>query len=132
MIDYDIVNNFVGKRWVYIENDCWSVFREASAAIFGRPVVPVKIPPVSCVKKNAELFEHYFNNDLWPIVNSPRPGDAVLFKSRKGYTVHIGLYIEKGNILHCMGTPTIAGQTMYEQLSTVLARYKTVEFRRCK
>ena len=45
MIDYSIINDFVGTPWVYKENDCWVVVKKASAAIFGRSIVDqIKFP----------------------------------------------------------------------------------------
>lgn len=128
MINYETVNRFIGTDWVYKENDCWSVFCKASRAIFDTEIHELVIPEKSSPRANSDLFLNNSELQEWEEVDKPLAGCAVLFLSRSFKPVHIGLYIEKGNVLHCPGTVRKPGYTCYENLKQLRLMYKKIRF----
>lgn len=129
MINYDIVNSFIGKDWVYVKNDCWAVVRKASKDIFGLDLPLVDLPSVSDVGENITLFYEASKSDDWEIIKTPVSGCIVLFYGISGRPVHIGIYIDGGDVLHCDGGPKRPGKTSYEQLKDILGyKYRRAEF----
>ena len=62
-------------------------------------------------------------------VPEPVAGCAVLFgREQGGPASHIGLYVERGNVLHCMGSPERPGSTRYDELRVLRRIFKRVEF----
>lgn len=127
-MNYNAVNQFIGTPWVYAENDCWAVVRKASLAVFGVEIHEIEIPDKSDVKANTALFSAHSHRKEWAHIDNPCPGCVALFKNLRGNPVHIGIYIEDGNILHCPGSPKIPGATIYEHIDTLSARYPVIEF----
>ena len=127
-MNYNAVNALIGTPWVYRHNDCWAIVRKASKAVFGVEINEIKIPDISDPVKNTKLFSTHFSGHEWLKVDAPQPGNVALFKNRKGLPVHIGIYIENGNILHCHGSPKIPGATIYEHIDTLSKRYPVIEF----
>lgn len=119
MINYDAVNSFIGSEWKYIENDCFAVFRKASKAVFNRDIKALSLPEISTVKGNSKIFYSEINSNRWEKVITPKAGDAVFFYNGRNIPMHIGLYIEKGNVLHCPGTVSRPERTIYENLSMI-------------
>lgn len=122
------VNQFIGQDWVYLDNDCWSVFCRASIAVFGVKIHELEIPKESSLSQNRRLFEENSTGKEWQKIDKPEPGCAVLFKNRLGKPIHIGLYIQKGNILHCPGMMKKPGRTVYEHINLLKMIYKHIEF----
>ena len=127
-MNIDAINSFIGSDWVYKENDCWSVFRDASNAVFGVEIHELEIPETSNPGANSHLFESNSHNPEWEFTESPKPGCAVLFKNIRGHPVHIGLYITDGNVLHCEGGPKRPGRTSYDSLNELKKVYQRIEF----
>lgn len=116
MINYDAINQFIGSDWKYIENDCFAVFRKASKAAFNRDIPAVDLPEISNLKCNAQIFSEAMTGDRWERVTTPQAGDAVFFYNADDLPVHIGLYVENGDVLHCPGTIKKPLKTIYENL----------------
>lgn len=131
-IDYDLLNTYIGKKWVYIDNDCFSVAAEISFLVFGNPMTAVSLPDVSTIRNNDALYRAYFGGDSWGEVECIEPGDIALFKSARGTVVHMGIHIDRGEIVHCCGSDTVPGSTVMEPLRQLTARYAAVEFYRCQ
>jgi len=129
-MNIDAINAMVGTDWVYGVNDCWAVFRKASRDVFGVDVPGVEIPEQSDQALNALLFDQHAGQPQWCRVTGPEPGCAVLFRNAKGNAMHIGLYVEEGNVLHCMGHPDRPGRTAYDNLRMLRRLFKRVEFYR--
>jgi len=129
MIDYELVNEFIGKPWVYIENDCYSVVKKASKLIFGREIIdniefsasPGKGETSAIVNKQTAL-------NCWAKVEQLRPGNVIVFSDRKNNPTHIGICIERDNVLHCLGGPGVKnGKTRYDPINTIKLMYPTHE-----
>ena len=127
-MNIEAVNQFIGSDWEYGKNDCWAVFVKASKAIFGIDVEPVPIPENSSTDANAVLFDLYASRKQWQRIEEPAPGCAVLFRDMLGNAVHIGLYVEGGNVLHCRGSIDKPGRTVYCKLSRLNAAYNRAEY----
>lgn len=127
-MNYSAINQLIGTAWVYRENDCWAVVRKASIAVFGVEIHEIEIPDISNPEENTKLFNSHSGQPEWSKIEKPEPGSVALFKNRRGNPVHIGIYIEGGNILHCNGSPKIPGATMYEHVDILSNRYPAIEF----
>lgn len=86
------------------------------------------IPPAPNLSVTISAFESGAKSREWRRIFSPVPGCAVLFRNVRGHAVHIGLYVEDGNVLHCGGGPDRMGAAVYEQLSDIMRIFKTCEF----
>ena len=129
-MNIEAVNQFIGTDWEYGTNDCWSVFVAAQKAIFGVIVEAVKIPETSSEEDNAALFDWYSKSKKWERIEEPEPGCAALFRDEMNNAVHIGLYVEGGNVLHCYGTTQKPGRTVYTKINRLYGVYNRVEFYR--
>ena len=129
-MNLEAVNQFIGSRWVYSENDCWAVFCKASAAVFGVPVYSLEIPAESDPQANSFLFDNESSGKQWISLEEPVPGCAVLFRDNRGVAVHVGLYVTDGNILHCPGSTEKPGTTRYEPIRLLRRVFKSLEFYR--
>lgn len=129
MIDYEIVNSFVGKPWIYKENDCWATIKKASLAIFGVEINDiVSLPDDPDDDVTTSIIEEHKEYPCWEQTNKPQGGDVVIMFDRSGDPVHCGLYIEKGNILHCLGSATMKnGKTRYDHISVIKSLYPKFE-----
>jgi hypothetical protein len=127
-MNLDAVNQFIGSEWEYQTNDCLAVFRKASAAVFGVTIPEIRTPPVSDEAVNALLFDQHVQRREWQRVEAPTPGCAALFRDRNGRAVHIGLYVEGGNVLHCPGTPSRPGRTAYDPIRLLRRIFGAVEY----
>ena len=123
------VNDFIGADWVYRTNDCWTVFRRASAAVFGHDIPEINgIPAQSSVAANRELFDAGANRPEWRQIDKPVDGCAVLFFTARGRPVHIGLYVTRGNVLHCPGSVRNPGRTSYDRLRELRQIFHELRF----
>ena len=129
-MNINAVNQFIGKDWVYRDNDCWAVFRNASLAVFGVEIHELEIPNESDPAKNSVLFDDNSKQPEWVKIDNPEPGCAVLFKTRRGIPVHIGLHIINGDVLHCPGTIEKPGRTSYDHITALKKIYRVIEFYR--
>jgi cell wall-associated NlpC family hydrolase len=129
MIDYNIVNSFIGRPWVYLEFDCYSLVKEASKKIFDVEIKDsISFPKTSNDALTTELFNTHKEQQQWQKVNVLSPGDVILFFNRRRNPVHIGLFIEHGNVLHCLGGEGVRnGKARYDSISTILTLYPTFE-----
>ena len=129
MINYDAVNSFIGKDWVYLENDCWELVRRASSRVFGLEIPLIPLPEVYSEARSSLIFMRRSSGAEWEKMEAPEPGCIVLFYSGpldKLRPSHIGLYIEHGNILHCDG---LGRKTTYDELKSIIgSKYKKAEF----
>jgi cell wall-associated NlpC family hydrolase len=129
IIDYNAVNALIGSDWVYAKNDCWAIVRRASNSIFGVDLPLITIPEFSDLKANEQLFSEEAGGSKWKKLNDPIAGCAALFYNRRGNPVHVGIYIDSGNVLHCDGNVKRPGKTSYERISDIIGiKYKSVEF----
>ena len=122
------VHQFIGDEWSYPENDCWAVFCKAAAAVFGIDVPHVDVPPQPDYVAAAGLFERHAAQPHWCELDTPAPGCAVLFRDRSGAVAHIGLYVQSGCVLHCMGSPSQPGQTRYDDLAVIRRLFSSVQY----
>ena len=128
-MNYVAVNELIGSPWVYIENDCYAVVKRGLKTIFGIDVPNIDLPSVSSPTINSEIFSLCANSRDWNKIESPAPGSVVMFYNRHGRPFHCGLYIEKGMVLHCWGSPKVQGSTVYEKLKNMnKALYAKHEF----
>lgn len=118
------VNQFIGLDWSYPDNYCWSVVRDASAAIFGRSITEVKIPDEFSADENAKLFDAGASSSEWREIDTPTNGCIVLCRNRSWRAVHVGLHVEGGNVLHCRGSAEMPGRTAYDSLVLLDRMYK--------
>ena len=132
MINYQAVNEFIGKSWVYIENDCWAVVKQASKLVFNREIVDfITFPKSSSNCDTGQIIEGQKTRKEWEPVDSLSPGDIIVFNDRQGRAVHIGIHIEKNNVLHCLGGERVKnGKTRYDQLNVIKLIYPTCKFYR--
>lgn len=121
------INQFIGKSWEYKKNDCWSVFREASKAIFNIHVKEICIPEKSSMEANSALFEHYSKGSHWREVEGPQPGRAAYIMCRENEP-HIGLCISNNEILHCPGSMSKAGTTAVHRIDVLKKVYKSIKY----
>ena len=123
------VNQFIGLEWQYPDWDCWQTFIVASEAIFGVTVAPIKIPRQSDPAEAAVLMDsEALSWRKWRQVKDPEPGCAVFCRDRHGTAVHVGLYVEGGNVLHTMGSLDRPGNTSYDELKLLRRLFGTIEF----
>jgi hypothetical protein len=127
-MNIELVNDFIGKDWIYKENDCWAVVRKAALAVFEIHIHEIKIPDVSDLKKNETLFDQNSKKNEWSRVLSPAPSRVALFRDRRGRAVHIGLCISAKDILHCVGTPERPGTTKLDQVNVLKSIYGSIEY----
>lgn len=127
-MNLEAVNDFVGSDWEYLTNDCWAVFRKASAAVFGVTVHELEIPEESNPSANIKLFHQNLNRPEWVSIEEPEPGCAVIFRDRRGNAVHIGLYVIDGNVLHCRGTTENPGRTTYDPVRLLRRLFGHIEY----
>ena len=113
---------------MYGSNDCWAVFCKASEALFGVRVESVAVPKEPRLNEQIEIMRAATESPQWKRVDAPSPGAACLFRNRRGHATHIGLFIEGGRVLHCLGGSTFAGSTCLQPLADVLRLFKTVEY----
>lgn len=128
LINYDTLTSFIGEPWVYQKNDCWSVFKRAAKSLFGIAVEDVKIPVSEDLSQTIAIFEEGAKSSQWRRMSALEPGCAVLFRNRRGHAIHIGLHIEKGNVLHCSGSRCQKGSTMYENIDDIMRKYGSCEY----
>lgn len=130
MIDYKKVNSFIGKPWVYIENDCWAVVKQASKAIFGVEILEiVDIPDCPNDICTQLAIADQIKKSRWVRRDSPVGGEVVVMYSATGQPVHVGLYVENGNILHCFGGENVKnGKARYDHISVIKLLYPRLEF----
>ena len=115
-MNYDAINSLIGKDWVYLDNDCFAVYRKASKLLFNRDIDSVDLPEISRCSENIKAFVSAINGKFWDRIDRPNAGDAVFFFNKKGRPYHIGMYIEDGYVLHCPGTVQNPLKTTYEKL----------------
>lgn len=127
-MNYAAINSFIGKPWIYQKNDCWAVFRKASKAIFGISINEIEIPKHPDLEKNKDLFKREISRDYWRLTDTPKSGCAAFFYDKKGSAVHIGLYVENGDILHCNGQPEKGGSTTLDNIKTLRRLYGKIEY----
>ena len=125
MIDYERVNEFIGQDWVYLENDCWAVFRKASLSIFGVAIHEVEIAGESSPEQTARLMNENKLNPEWVKTEKPLPGSLVFISDSRGNPVHVGLYISSGDVLHCPGTIKKPGKVALDSIS-ILERLRSI------
>ena len=98
-------NEFVGIPWVQggcseVGADCWGLLTLVSREVYG-----VVIAEYEGSKVSGELLTTVINyemaNNRWRETYNPRPGDAVVMFDRvSGKALHVGIFVENGNILH--------------------------------
>jgi len=130
LINYDTLTGYLGEPWQYKINDCWAVFTRASRELFNINIEEIKIPESENLAKNIAIFNCGIQSGKWTRRVAPEPGDAVLFRNVRGHVIHIGLYVEKAQVLHCRGSEAIPGSTTYENLKDILKIFKSCEFYR--
>jgi hypothetical protein len=123
------VEAFIGTDWVYKTHDCYAVVCKASLAIFGRTLPGhYAIPALSNPAVNATLFSDASTSSDWRQIGIPADGCVVLFYSRAGRPVHVGLHVTGGNVLHCPGSVRRPGTTRYERLAELSKIYRDLRF----
>lgn len=129
MIDYDLVNRFIGKPWVYLDNDCWSVVKEVSMLIFGVQIEDnISFSKSPEKGETANLVNEQKKLPCWIRTEEIKGGDVIVFSDRDKNPVHIGICIEDKNILHCMGGHGVKnGKTRYDSLNMVKLIYPNCE-----
>lgn len=127
-MNYDAINALIGKDWSYPDNDCWQVFRKASLNVFGVEIEEIEVPKKPSIKKNARLFDEYSKKQQWKRINSPEPGCAVMFRNARRLAVHIGIFISKGDVLHCSGSKDAPGKTQIQNIGYLELMYPKIEY----
>ena len=129
MINYDIVNSFIGKTWVYLENDCYAVVKQASKQIFGVEIIDnISFSKKPAKGETAQLVNEQKKLPCWMKTDNPKGGDIVVFNDKKDNPVHIGIFIEDDNVLHCMGGHEVKnGKTRYDSLKIINLIYPICE-----
>ena len=129
MIDYDLVNSFIGKKWIYLENDCWAVIKQASKQIFGVEIVDnISFSDKPAKGETALIVNEQTKLPCWMKTDNPKGGDVVVFNDRKNNPVHVGIFIEAKNVLHCMGGHSVKnGKTRYDSINTIKLIYPICE-----
>lgn len=130
MIDFGKVERFIGRPWIYAENDCWAVARKAAKEIFNKDLPLVDLPSVSNLDKNINLFSDHASSKKWDKIDSPESGCMALFYAKINNVlspVHVGIHIIDGNILHCDGSPKRGGSTTYDQIKSLVGKYRKYE-----
>lgn len=132
MIDYEALNKYIGKPWVYIEHDCYAVVKQAAKEFFDINIVDlVELPSRPNDAKTAETILEQTEKRQWNKVVEPQGGDVVVLFNRQMVPVHVGLYIEKSNVLHCFGGENMKnGRTRYDHLTVLELIYPYSEFYR--
>lgn len=82
MINFSIVERFIGSPWVYAKNDCWAVARKASKAIFNNDMPLVDLPQLSNLSENISIFEGEANSNKWDKIDSPESGCMPFFTQK--------------------------------------------------
>ena len=129
MINYDLVNSFIGKPWVYLESDCWAIVKQASKQIFGVEIIDnISFSDKPVKGETALIVGAQKKRPCWIKTDKPKGGDVVVFNDRKNNPAHVGIMIEKNNILHCLGGPDVKnGKTRYDSINTVKLIYPICE-----
>ena len=127
-MNYAAINSFIGKPWIYRENDCWAVFRKAAKSVFGIQVDEVEIPEHPDFEHNKELFKNEIGREYWRLTDTPTGGCAAFFYDKRGNVVHIGLYVDNGDILHCNGQPEKGGSTTFDNVKILSRLYGKIEY----
>ena len=129
MINYDEVNKLIGKPWVYLENDCWAVVKEASLKIFGVEIIDqIEFPKLPKKGDTARLVNEQEKRPCWVKTDKIEPGNVLVFNDLRGNPMHVGICIESENILHCMGGQGVKnGRTRYDNLNVIKLLYKKYE-----
>lgn len=110
------LSDFLGKDWVYIENDCWSVVRKVAQSVYNKEYPMFDLPAISTPEVNQALFLQNSFLEQWRETDG-KPGDVVLFFDRRELPFHCGICVDNGrSVLHCYGTPKKPGKTVIEQL----------------
>lgn len=104
------------------------MFCKASAAIFDFVVPTIEVPAESDPVAAEALFAEHAKAGQWAPIDSPVPGCAVLFKNAEGAYVHIGLYVQSGSVLHCLGSEETPGKTRYDEIKMLRRAFKTIEY----
>ncbi len=134
MINFNAVERLIGSRWVYATNDCWAVARKASKSIFNQDMPLIELPKLSSLSDNISLFKDESISNKWCKIDEPEPGCMALFYAKINNVlspVHVGIYIIDGNVLHCDGSVKSGGTTTYEQIKSLVGKYKkydSIEF----
>jgi len=130
MIDYDLVNSFIGKPWVYLKFDCYALIKQASKEVFGVDIREhISFSKEPDVLANIDTFNEQKTKPCWVKVTIPSSGDIALFYDRKKNPVHVGLMIDSFNVLHCFGGLHIKnGKCRYDLISIVSRLYGKIEY----
>lgn len=116
MKDY---SKYIGMPWVYIENDCIAVVRQVLREQFGVNVPVIDLPTKRSATAVMRAFAAEKERDYWKPCEL-KEGAVVLFFDRHDKASHVGLFVGRGNVLHCCGSPSNPGQTMIQPLSFLL------------
>ena len=83
--------------------DCWSLVRDYAFCMLGQDWPPYMYDAETYMSDARKIIvaEMVAPGGCWERVDTPRHGDLLIFKL-KGYPVHCGVYLEKGNMLHTM------------------------------
>lgn len=129
MIDYDLVNSFIGKPWNHPKFDCYVLVKQVSKLVFGVEIIDNISFSGSLVKGRAQyLISKEKNRPCWVKVDKFKGGDILVFSTIGGGKCHIGICIEGDNIMHCMGGHEVKnGKTRYDPLSVIKLLYRNYE-----
>jgi len=129
MIDYDLVNSFIGRPWKYLENDCWFVVKEASLLVFGVEIIDnISFSDKPVKGDSAVLIAEQKKRPCWVKVDKFKGGDVLIFANLAGDKCHVGICIEGDNILHCLGGHDVKnGKTRYDPLNVIKLLYRNYE-----
>lgn len=126
MKDY---SKFVGKKWVYVENDCIAVVSKIMLEVFNIKIHEIVLPTINEFCEISKIFEREALSDNWRHVEKPTEKIVALFYNKRSQPFHIGLCVDNQHVIHCPGCPKNPGETMIERLCDMPKTvYKRVEF----
>ena len=130
MINYDVVNRFIGKEWIYLKFDCYALVKQASKEIFGVEIKDqISFSEEPDLLFNANTFNEQKTKPCWSRVDEPSAGVVAMFYDVNKSPSHIGLMIDKSNVLHCLGGLSIRnGKCRYDEISLISRIYKSIEY----
>jgi cell wall-associated NlpC family hydrolase len=93
------IDDYVGKPWAAIDNNCWDFVRLIWREHFGLEVPAVDVDAYSRLACCRALSAHDHRHE-WVEVETPADGDAVLM-GRSKLMAHVGVFVA-GRVLHCL------------------------------
>lgn len=97
--------DYIGIPWVAGAQgpdtyDCMAFFRHIQGEHFGVQVPQIIAPDYNNAKVLVGLFRTHEERSHWPVVETPKHGDAVVVR----HPLHIGTWLDLdgGGVLHCV------------------------------